>query len=110
MKFMFDLKGDVTHCKIYFRAPKCVDDTGNLDMEILKEMGFDGFINLDGGIHFCEIFFSRGKNSEPEIEILSTNYKSTIKPFSNVNVNMHRSYSLYDWVKFWLYRLWKKIK
>jgi len=108
MKAMFDLKGEITNCKIYFRSPKCVDNNGFIDMQEVEKMGFNTLISVNN-IYNCEIVCVKTNDLEPKIEILSTNYRSVIKPISNVQVDIHRSYCLYDWVRFWLYKLWKKI-
>ncbi len=108
---MIELKGTVTNCKVYFSAPKSASTDIGVDLNKVHELGFDYFVNV--GNDACKrnkFFTNSSRTDKAEIQIIAESIFSVIKPISNVEVEIARSYNAFQWVGFLFVCSYRKLK
>ena len=111
MNPMIELRGVVTDSCIYFLVPNSASYNGGVDLEKLEDLGFDCFLSFDNvNCKNNKIFVDCTGAKYPKIKILTESILSTVMPISNVEVEIVRRYTIFQWVGFSFICLHRKIK
>lgn len=111
MKAMIELGGVITESRVYLSASTTISTKDGLCSKKLQSLGFDCFAHTSNEkFENVEIYTNSSKTDKAEVQIITKDFTAIIKPICNVEVEIVRSYNLFQWIAFGALSFYRKLK